>query len=315
MKLKLNILILIFFIIKINGNDDFKYYAARTDTRKCDNNERPKCGGYYVKELNTGKEEIEIYVSEINQQDDIGVVNENKIKNAPPFHIVFRGILNRDYLNDVDVAEAHNLYRLMPMPGKTFNLTKDTKFYTLGNPHNLMVPQLNEDDEKNRFKTILCKEYPKYIKNIQTNWMEYLINTGNSVFTVDSVTITNNISNTNSDDINNQYDEEYQQLFLNNEWSPKYEYNIDNLFISLTNSNNCPKKIQEIRCVPGLVATYVRSFNHCYIFFECAPREPQKCLNTIAPICPRGYSLTSIPSYPYGCLVFYCDPSFLFFNY
>ncbi|KAM9987916.1 hypothetical protein ACTFIZ_003281 [Dictyostelium cf. discoideum] len=308
MKIKIIILILFNLIFKIKCNDDFKYYAARTDTRKCDNYEKPGCGGYFVKELNTGKEEMEIYVSEINQQDDIGVVNENKIRNAPPYHIVFRGILNRDYQNDLDTAEAHNIYRLMPMPGKTFNLTKDTKFYTLGNPHNLLVPQLNEDDEKNRFKTLVCQDYPKNIKNVQTNWMEYLINTGNSVFTVNSITITNN--ETNSE----YYDENYE-IIKNINWKPKYEYNIDNLFISLTNSNNCPKKIQEIRCVPGLIATYVRSFNHCYIFFECAPRSPEKCTTSIAPNCPRGYSLTSIPSYPNGCLVFYCDPSFLFFNY
>ncbi|KAN0038794.1 hypothetical protein ACTA71_000984 [Dictyostelium dimigraforme] len=313
MKINIIFFILLNVIFKINCHDDFKYYAARTDTRKCDNYEKPRCGGYYVKELNTGKEEMETYVSEINQQDDIGVVNENKIRNAPPYHIVFRGILNRDYLNDVDTAEAHNIYRLMPMPGKTFNLTKDTNFYTLGNPHNLLVPQLNEDDEKNRFKTLVCQDYPKNIKNIQTNWMEYLINTGNSVFTVNSITITNNITTT-SDKDGKKYDDDYEKI-INNNWKPKYEYNIDNLFISLTNSNNCPKKIQEIRCVLGLVATYVRSFNHCYIFFECAPRSPEKCQSSIAPICPRGYSLTSIPSYPHGCLVFYCDPSFLFFNY
>ncbi|EGC32025.1 hypothetical protein DICPUDRAFT_92671 [Dictyostelium purpureum] len=292
------IFIFLFFLNlkKIKGNDDFRYYGVRVDKRTCQGG-IVKCGGYFVKLLNTGKDEPEIYVSEIFQMDSF--ISEGKLRYAPDYHVIIRGDLNLDFQNDVYQAEAYNLYRLMPIPGREFTLKNDTTFFTLGNPHNLLVPTLPET-ERNKFDC-LKNHYSKYVTNVQENWLEYLINTGNSVFTVN----------------NELYKSEDEKISSNkNIESSIKDYNIEYLFISLTNSNNCPKKMQEIRCVEGLVATYVRSFNHCYIFFECAPRSKDKniCMASPPPRCPRNYSLTSIPSYPNGCLKYYCDPTFLLYN-
>ncbi|KAF2074540.1 hypothetical protein CYY_004167 [Polysphondylium violaceum] len=143
-----------------SGLGRVRYFQATKDLRKC---AFPQCGGYFLKMVNIGGQQNDIYVSSIEgAKIDDGSLNEfilsGRLSNGPSFTRTL-------YIQDT--------YRLLPLDSPS---TLEIKRYFIY--RNNVAYELNTG--RNYRVNYYVENYSNQINNINEEWLDYKIN-GHSV--------------------------------------------------------------------------------------------------------------------------------------
>eukprot|EP01132_Coremiostelium_polycephalum_P000843 gene843-1050_t len=251
------------------------YYTFRKDLRRC---AFPRCGGYFLKEVNQNRKEI--YTPRFNFDTPVSMNKSLVLDAAPNTVVVFGYFLNGDFR----MVEA---FKMIPPASRSApEITPDCKYYFL------------------KFNGVVCitEPCPSYdalllnINNITTTVLPKhdIYSTGH----VDqSWYIDKAINNAN-------------MVHLISDVSGETELpRIVRSFVKIPDPQYpCPPVEKTDLCVGNQVQVYTRDRERCYQSDGCVASG--FCILSI-PVCNPGYTLISFPGRPNGCPIYYCDADFL----
>jgi len=259
------------------------YVTLRRDVRKCAS---PKCGGWFVKDVNK-KNPTERYVSSLDfgnaNLDDASIA---EVQDAPDGEVVVRaklGPLDASGTRSLLVWEAYRgMPGFVPASGDAFYAVsaRDPQIQCFTAPcDNLSAKKLNSTSTTNFTRTEIELDH-----RIQTSWLEKRVNEDDAIV-VGSIK--------KGDHFAGGYEHvlEANQVLLK---LPEME-------------GPCPQ-FKLAACPDGQTRTYTRSPDRCIL--------PDACVDThacplLVPNCGDGYTLVSYPTSPSGCPSFTCDPTWI----
>ncbi|KAN0023535.1 hypothetical protein ACTFIV_007921 [Dictyostelium citrinum] len=286
------LLCLILFQLIVLIKSEREYFTFREDVRRC---AAPRCGGYFLKKLNSLDEEI--YVSSYIMVN----ANLNPMKIQDDENIIISG-----YIMPSEDDDGYNT------------------FFLKGIHERMIIPSVVVGNDKKVSSNEKIKDSDSFY---------FLSKSQNQcIQQTDSCTIYKSIKiNTNESTIFEKYTEPYTSSIplLDLKWynSRLIKKNIDSPYIGSIISGTIkdnqlsiteifintedpvfPCKRNNFSCSTLHVPTFYRSSDRCPIFEKCVLRT---VCHLGIPTCPKGYKSYSYPSLPKGCLKYYCDPEAL----
>ncbi|KAM9957163.1 hypothetical protein ACTFIW_008903 [Dictyostelium discoideum] len=281
---------LILFQLIVLIKSEREYFKFRPDVRRCS---KPKCGGYFLKKLNSGPYD-EIYVSSFIMVN--GNLNPMEIEgydqNIISGYVMPSGEddgCNAFFLKGIHermvIPDAVNNYKIVPS-----NIFKKSEsFFFLSSSQNECI----QSDGCPIYKSIMVNF------NESTNFESYTEPYTSSVPLLDLNWFNSRLI---KKDIHSPYIGSIVSGTINDN-----QLSINEIFINIEDPVFSCKK-NNFTCTTRQVPTFSRSVDRCPIFEKCVARS---VCHLGIPTCPKGYKSYSYPSLPKGCLKYYCDPDSL----
>jgi len=261
------------------------FVTLRVDARRC---RAPLCGGYFVRDVNG--QGTEVYVSGLDfTESHLATDTIADIRSAPASELVMRGRLGLPQV-PFQTRQLVVLDAFRGMPGVT--LREDDTFYQV-HPRKppiqcLVAPCPNEMAV--RLNTMTEDAFDRVsVDRAALTW-------------VDKGWLASRVA---------AHQAVVAGALVQGEHFPGgFEEVLDasQVFVRLPdNAGTCPAGPQ-LLCSEGTIAAEERTVDRCLVQTACV--KPGIC-PLYAPACAPGYTLSSWPALPSGCLAFACDPSFV----
>ncbi|KAN0037855.1 hypothetical protein ACTA71_000026 [Dictyostelium dimigraforme] len=284
------LLSLILFQLIVLIKCEREYFTFREDYRRC---EAPRCGGYFLKKLNSQEEEI--YVSSYMMVN----ANLNPMKIKDDKNIIISG-----YIMPSDEDDGYNIFFLkgiherMVIPdiigGSDGQSENDKK--VLSNSSNSFYFLSNSPMECIRIDGCQNFKSLKINTNESTDFSAYSEPYASSVPLLDLKWFKSRL-------IKEDADNTYIGSIVVGTIKDNKQLSITEIFIN-TEDPVFPCRRNNFSCSTPQVPTFTRSVDRCPIFEKCVLRN---VCHLGIPNCPKGYKSYSYPSLPNGCLKYYCD--------
>jgi hypothetical protein len=261
------------------------YVTVRHDQRKCAS---PKCGGYFVRDVNRSTAERYVSSLDFSHAPDLDDEAKGQVTGAPDGELVLRGKLGPlDAKSGTRAFLVYEAYRGMPGRGAAagdvfFDVTKNDP------PHECFAAPCN-NLVAHRLNSTKTTSYTRTDADVggfvDAAWLEHRVED-------DSAIVAGTIANG-----------DVQAA------GPEQVLTASQVFVRLPERlGPCPALAIPNCAASGKVASFVRTPDRCVTFHACV--TPGVCALYL-PACEDGYSLVSWNGGPHGCEQHACEPTWL----